>query len=370
MTEYNSSIRTCITICSRLWFHTPIRLGIGIALHLNPSPGFFNANTFGGPVPEVDQSEIFHITDPAAASAIVSDYETVLDGDGKASITHSAKWARPKLAPLYCRILRAYAFMKDSDGFYRPGTLIDVTSRVKVVDNRTKSLTAEADCGRECAGMTLFIMVAQYYNYTQVFGNSQSEIFCRVMDGYADIPLDGIALDEFGYLYLDCRGDQPPFRGRLYSPGMKKYFAERLDTDIDRLLFDMRYAPSDDDSVRIRAINTYFRELRKPPAENERLVYEHAKKLFGDDIYFGTHATFHNELDNDDDLAHRLLLVGYTDDLRSYRREYRYAGQNGCHALARKAVPSRYVLFKGRVGTLPGASRRERRSDASSFITR
>lgn len=275
-------------------------LGIGIALHLNPSPGFFNANTFGGPVPEVDQSEIFHISDPAAASAIVSDYETVLDRDGKASITHSAKWARPKLAPLYCRILRAYAFMKDSDGFYRPGTLIDVTSRVKVVDNRTKSLTAEADCGRECAGMTLFIMVAQYYNYTQVFGNSQSEIFCRVMDGYADIPLDGIALDEFGYLYLDCRGDQPPFRGRLYSPGMKKYFAERLDTDIDRLLFDMRYAPSDDDSVRIRAINTYFRELRKPPAENERLVYEHAKKLFGDDIYFGTHATFHNELDNDE----------------------------------------------------------------------
>ena len=81
---------------------------------------------------------------------------------------------------------------------------------------------------------------------------------------------------------------------------MKRHFAERLDTDIDRLLFDMRYAPSDDDSVRIRAINTYFRELRKPPAENERLVYEHAKKLFGDDIYFGTHATFHNELDNDE----------------------------------------------------------------------
>ena len=275
-------------------------LGIGTALHLNPSPGFFNANTFGGPVPEVDQSEIFHIPDPAAASAIVSDYETILDRDGKAFITHSAKWARPKLSPLYCRILRAYAFMKDSDGFYRPGSLIDVTSRVKVVDNRTKSLAAEADCGTECAGMTLFIMVAQYYNYTQVFGDSQAEIFCRVMDGYADIPLDGIALDEFGYLYLDCRGDQPPFRGRLYSRGMKKHFAERLDTDIDRLLFDMRYAPSDDDSVRIRAINIYFRELRKPPAENERLVYEHAKKLFGDDIYFGTHATFHNELDNDE----------------------------------------------------------------------
>ena len=274
--------------------------GIGIALHLNPSPGFFNADTFGGPVPEVDRAEIFPIADPAEASAIICDYETLLDENGKAVITHSAKWARLKLAPIYCRVVRAFAFIKDGEGFYRPGSLRDVTDHIRVIDNRTGKMTAEIDLGSGYAGVTLFVMTAQYYNYTQVFGGSQYEVFRKLMDGYADIPLDGIALDEFGYLYLDCRGGQPPFRGRLYSTGMKKHFAERLSTDIDRLLFDMRYAPSNDDTVRIRAVNTYFRELKDPPAENERLVYEHAKKLFGDDIYFGTHATFHNELDNDE----------------------------------------------------------------------
>lgn len=202
-------------------------LGIKIALHLVPSAGFFNADTFGSPVPEIDRAQLFHITDPSKASALVCDYETILDDCGKATFTHNAKWARPKIAPIYCRVIRAYSFEKDGDGFYKPATLRDVTDKITVIDNRTDALTAEADCGAEFANRTLFVMTAQFYNYSQVFGYTQYEDFKKALDGYSDIPLDGFALDEFGYLYLDCRETAAPFRGRLYSEGMKEYYCTK-----------------------------------------------------------------------------------------------------------------------------------------------
>lgn len=275
-------------------------IDIKIALHLIPSIGFFNADTFGGPIPEVDQAQLFPITDPSKASALVCDYETILDDCGKATITHKAKWARPKIAPIYCRVISAYSFEKDGDGFYKSMTLCDVTDKITVIDNRTDALVAEVDCGAEFANQTLFVMTAQYYNYSSLFGYSQYENFKRVLDGYADIPLDGFALDEFGYLYLDCRESDAPFRGRLYSEGMKKYYREKLGIDVHRLLFDMRYAPTGKGNIRIQAINRYFEELRKPPAENEKKILSYAKKIYGEDIYFGTHATFHNNLAADE----------------------------------------------------------------------
>ena len=72
----------------------------------------------------------------------------------------------------------------------------------------------------------------------------------ELIDSYADIPLDGIQLDEYGYLPLNTFDMESEFRGRQYSKGMKRYYNDKLNIDLDRLLFDMRFAPENDEKVR------------------------------------------------------------------------------------------------------------------------
>ena len=124
--------------------------------------------------------------------------------------------------------------------------------------------------------------MAQYYNYTAVA--SAWDNFKYLIDAYSDIPLDGVAVDEYGYIHLNTnlivRGEEPAFRGRMYSKDMKKHYEENLNIDLDRLLFDMRYAPQNDEKVIIKAINTYFEVLRYFPLEVEKRVYEYSKKTF------------------------------------------------------------------------------------------
>ena len=160
----------------------------------------------------------------------------------------------------------------------------------------------EVDLGKENAGRSLFVLVAQYYNFTAV--TEDWEKLKSLMDAYSDIPLDGVVMDEYGYLVLNSAaitsGKEPPFRGRMYDRKMAEYYKTRLGTDLERLLFDMRYAPKGEPGIRIKAINTYFETLRVFPLDVEKKVYDYAKKLFGADSYVSCHNTFHNSLESDE----------------------------------------------------------------------
>ena len=279
------------------------KIGLKINLKFVTSEGFHNApvNVVDYP-PAVDQVQLFPIPNPEKAEAIVSDIELVADEEGFAKYSHKAVWARGKIMPIFSRILKAFVFDKTDEGFYAEGSLQDVTEQIRITNARTNITEFEIDLGKENKGKNIFVLLAQYYNYTAV--TEDWEKLKYLIDAYSDIPLDGITLDEYGYIYLNTKKirleEEPPFRGRIYSIGMKKYYEEELNIDLDRLLFDMRYAPANDEKVRIKAINTYFEKLRHFPLEVEKRVYDYAKKVFGDDIYMGVHNTFHNRLDIDE----------------------------------------------------------------------
>jgi len=278
------------------------KIGLKVALHLVTHEGFYHAIFQTGNHPAIDQAQIFHISDPARAQAITRDIELVTDENGYAEYTHTAVWGRSKIAPIYGEILKAYTFDKIGEGFYKPGTLIDVTDKVNITDARTNQTRFEVDLGKEGAGKNIFVLLAQYYNHYAV--SDEWVKFKELIDAYSDIPLDGIQLDEYGFMVLNTNdimsGKEPPFRGRMYSKGMREYYAEKLDTDLDRLLFDMRYAPLGDEKIRIKAINTYFETLRAFPLDVEKKAYDYAKKIFGKDCYVSCHNTFHNFLDKDE----------------------------------------------------------------------
>lgn len=277
-------------------------VGLKVVIRLHPSQGFNNSGVVPqqGTAPEVDQAKVFHIPNPMESDAITQDYEMTADENGYAEFVHTAKWSRPKIAPLFCEVLRAYAFEKTGEGFYREETLTDITDCVRIYRMMPGTMEAEIDAGKEHAGKTIFVIVAQHYNYTET-GEPAWQAFKRVLDSYADIPFDGVDLDEYGMSYLCLSSsDELPFRGRRYSGGMNEYYQNELKLDLSRLLFDMRYAPENKEEVRIKAINLYFDTLRRFPLYVENRVAEYAKKLFGEETYLGVHNTFHNKLDRDE----------------------------------------------------------------------
>ena len=246
---------------------------------------------------------MFPISNPEHAQALVNDIELVADEDGYAEYTYTSIWARPKIRPIYSKILKAYAFEKTAEGFYKPGSLEDVTRAVRITESRTYRTKFELDLGKEGKGKNLFVLLAQYYNASAP-EYAWEDYFKPTIDAYSDIPWDGVQLDEYGYMVLNYNdvvsGKEPPFRGRLYTQKMYEYYQEKLSLDLHKLLFDMRYAPENDERVRIQAINTYFETLRVFPLEVERKVYDYAKKVFGEDAYISCHNTFHNYLDRDE----------------------------------------------------------------------
>ena len=290
------NIQQCHGVMSELVEHAH-KLGLKVILQFSAVNGFLNVAVRTNNHPAIDQVQVFPVSDPKKAAAITNDIEIVTDENGFAEFTHIATGARKKIMPIYSEILKAYSFEKTGEGFYNPDTLTDVTDKVLITNSRTNELTCEIDLGKENKNKNVFVLVAQYYNSPSIaeFWDTLHDI----ITAYSDIPLDGILLDEFGYISLDLDMESP-FRGRLYSRGMKRYYEEKLNIDLDSLLFDMRYAPCGNEEVRIKAINTYFETLRVFPLEIEKKAYAYAKELFGKDAYIACHNTFHNYLDFDE----------------------------------------------------------------------
>lgn len=302
--------------------------GIGIGLTLSASRGFYNPGFDPNVAWEKGQLELFSIAHPENAQALVQEQEIVLDEEGKATFEHHEYGARSKVRPLYNKLIKLYAFYKTGEGFYKRTSLCDITKCAQIIQSRTHMMEVEINAGIENSGKTVYAMVAQYYNWPELFGASDWEERKALMDIYADIPMDGYAMDEYGYMLLDIsnviNGKLPPFRSRFYSPAQKKYYLEKLNIDLDRMLFDMRYAPTGEEGVRIRAINYYFDHLRVPILEEEHRVAEYAQMLWGKDVYLGIHNTFHNHLDNDE-IWHTACAwwdlprhFGHTDEYLSY----------------------------------------------------
>ena len=158
-------------------------------------------------------------------------------------------------------------------------------------------LRIEVDQGAGHAGETLFVMTRHDYPYGDLFSDFWPEQFGRMLDTWADIPIDGVALDEFRYLTLNWG---KPFHGRWYSDPMATAYRERFNRPMEEDLLAYRYAPEGSPEIRAAAINRYFDLLVGRPAEVDRSFMEHARKLFGPDIFLGFHNTWHNGIAEDE----------------------------------------------------------------------
>jgi hypothetical protein len=142
------NIQQCHGVMSELVEHAH-KLGLKIDLQFHATNGFHNAAVKTDNIPAVDQVQLFPIPDPKKAAALVNDIELITDENGFAEFTHTAKWARSKIMPLYSEILKAYSFEKTGEGFYDADTLTEITDKVLITNSRTNELTCEIDLGKE-----------------------------------------------------------------------------------------------------------------------------------------------------------------------------------------------------------------------------
>ena len=240
----------------------------------------------------------------AAKTQVAADEQTAIaNGEGaldaQGSGTAQASVDLRGVKATKTELLRAYVFRKMGPGEYDPATLTDVTGRVKSVSPQPGTLTVTLTLGPRYAGYTAFVLTTNWYPVMDMFSGAFKSWLRNTIDQYRDVPLDGTALDEFGYVRIPMN-PTTPWRGHLAGRAFGERFQQETGMDLTRTLFDTRYAPEGHPEVRIKAIDTYWDFLCSGPLDEERDFYNYSRQVFGDKNFAGIHNTFHNHLTNDE----------------------------------------------------------------------
>jgi hypothetical protein len=232
------------------------------------------------------------------AQALVTEGEVVLDAGAHAIYSVTCTNGR-SCQPFHSEVLKVFAFRKTAEGFYAENSLTDITASAKAETSGSAGVAVEIDAPSNLAGCTAYVMAAHYFDYPDLFNEVMIDRYREALTHYSDIPFDGTALDEFGYMMVTRHTGQP-FRDRFYGRAFADEFARRAGIPLERALFDMRFAPEGKPEVRVRAINQYFDVMRDGPMRVEKAFYKMSKDIFGPNTFAGNHDTFHNYMRTDD----------------------------------------------------------------------
>ncbi len=204
---------------------------------------------------------------------MVAETETTFDGSGHAQFTAQSRGVRmsstpdkkadaghPLYAPVRSEVLRLFAFRKTGEAQYQPGSLMDVTSRARVLKQEPGSVAVAVD-SPELVGATLYAMTVHYSRFPDMFAPFMTDSFTQALKTYADVGFDGAALDEFRYMTVGRTGTEP-FRERFYSPRMAAVFEKETGAELERTLLEMRYDPNDEGQI---LVHVHSRHPRSHP---------------------------------------------------------------------------------------------------------
>ena len=234
---------------------------------------------------------------------LIQEGEVKLDENGAAQYAVKAKGAREMETLIKSELFKIYAFKKTGEGFYDPASLQEITTSAKAINGKD-AVSVNINAGSKLKGYTVCVLTQHYYNSCSNFSKQAESILINAFKAYGDIPFDGIGLDEYKGMKIArqkiLEQNNDVFRERLFSLGMARQFKLKTGAALDRILFDMRYAPEGKPVVRIKAINQYMDLLRTMTLSEETAMYRTGKQLYGKDVFIGLHSTFHNNLDRDE----------------------------------------------------------------------
>ncbi len=229
---------------------------------------------------------------PTRRLGIVQPIELTLDQHGKASgDTSTGKSADHygSYEPVGFRLLRAYSY-DATDGGY--DALEDVTPACTAELLEPGRARASLDCGPEQAGKHAIVFTVFEYSYPDIFCEDLLSFHAELLESYADVPLDGATIDEWGafpYPGFDFSG---AWRRPWYSDSLVQLHHEHTGRDIILDYLNTRIPPADDPGAQVRAINDFYDLLRARNVEIERCFYDSVKRIWGQDAFVGVHPTW------------------------------------------------------------------------------
>ncbi len=247
--------------------------------------------------------------------------ETTLDQAGNGSCSLNAEFVRSGNSNKQ-EVFKIFLFKKSADGFYEPSSCRETTDYTFSVKDQNVQVNIKA--GKELSGYTAYVMAQFHYSKLSNHSAEAAAGVINFINTYADIPFDGVMLDEYGNAQV-----LPPwkimfkwgnYRLRSYSLPMAQELESRTGQPAFRTLFDMRYAPAGKPEIRMKAINSYMDLMREGALHVENAMYKRAKEVYGPDCFIAAHNTFHNSLINDEIWATGLKWwsipreYGFTDE--------------------------------------------------------
>ena len=234
---------------------------------------------------------------------MIQEGEITLDDNGTGAYSVKAKGVRDFRSILKSELFKVYAFKKAGNGFYISGTLTDITAQCTPKEGKeTVEVTVKAD--KKLKGYTAYILTQHFYNYCSNHSAEAANNMTQILKSYSDIPFDGVGLDEYTNLRVattwELKKANDVFRGRSYSLSMAEKFKASTGMDLDKTLFDMRYAPLGKPEIRIKAIDNYMAIMRSGTMNMEKIIYDKGKEFYGSNTFIGLHDTHHNYLDGDE----------------------------------------------------------------------
>lgn len=187
------------------------------------------------------------------------------------------------------RLLRVYSYTRGESGI-DPDSVVDVTSRCRVVEASSEAVDVAITCDAGDAGRTLCMMAAFTLFAPDVFAPHLIEFERDIMEQYSDVPLAGVCKDEWGF-----PGRFEPSTDDLWysTPMAEDYAAKRPGRDLEFDLLLMSKGMQGLEGERVAAINHWMEMLRERNVAIEAEFYRNVKSVFGDEAYVGTHPTWY-----------------------------------------------------------------------------
>ena len=94
-------------------------------------------------------------------------------------------------------------------------------------------------------------MATTWYRALDLFSDTYIRWVHEAIERYRDVPLDGTALDEFGFVRIPMT-PVTPWRGHLAGKAFGEQFEKATGLSLTQTLFETRYAPAGQPEVRIQ----------------------------------------------------------------------------------------------------------------------
>lgn len=192
-------------------------------------------------------------------------------------------------------LLCVYRYRRTEQG-YEPGTLRELTQDCGLTRTGPDTVRVSLPGGSDAAEH-IFAAVVSWYQANDLASDAHEAFNRELFAAYADIPLDGAAVDELSYMtspFFDFtpgsyqKWDEHPYYSHALDARYQAQYRRSLRLDyLNRFIGNAA-----DPNEQLVSINCYHAFIRQITINAEQTFYQNVKSTFGSGAFVGVHPTW------------------------------------------------------------------------------